>query len=122
MLDEASPMPLYAQIIARIRHAIAIREMAPGEQLPTVRQLAVDLCVNPNTVARAYDELERAGVIETRRGRGTFVSTAGASERASETPWRLSLIVQDAVAQAEAIGSSALDLADAMADYVRRRK
>ena len=67
-------MPLYAQLEQTIRFAIATGKLRIGERLPTVRQLAVDLRVNANTVAKVYAELERAGVLETRRGVGTFVS------------------------------------------------
>jgi GntR family transcriptional regulator len=68
-----NPMPIYAQLIRAIRFAIATEQIRVGEQLPTVRQLAVDLKINANTVAKVYAELERAGVLETRRGIGTFV-------------------------------------------------
>jgi GntR family transcriptional regulator len=73
-IDPSSPVPLHAQLAERIRLAIATGRLAPGDRLPTVRQLAVDLRVNSNTVARVYMELERAGVLETRRGLGTFVA------------------------------------------------
>ena len=67
-------MPLYAQLTRAIRFAIATGRLRVGEQLPTVRQLAVELRVNANTVAKVYAELERTGILETRRGVGTFVS------------------------------------------------
>jgi len=73
-VNAADPMPLYAQLERAIRFAIATERLRVGEQLPTVRQLAVDLRVNANTVAKVYAELERAGLVETRRGVGTFVS------------------------------------------------
>src|SRR5262245_21034769 len=73
MVDARSPVPLHAQITEGIHLAIGRGELKAGDQLPTVRQLAVDLRVNSNTVARVYGELERAGVLETQRGRGTFV-------------------------------------------------
>ncbi len=73
-LDPRSPVPLPAQIAGAIQLAIARGDAAPGDQLPTVRQLSVELRVNANTVARVYAELERDGVLETRRGRGTFVA------------------------------------------------
>jgi len=73
-IDSRHPTPLYAQLERSIRFAIATGKLRIGEQLPTVRQLAVDLRVNANTVAKVYAELERAGVLETRRGVGTFVS------------------------------------------------
>ena len=67
------PTPLYAQLERAIRFAIATERLRIGQQLPTVRQLAVDLRINANTVAKVYAELERAGIVETRRGIGTFV-------------------------------------------------
>ena len=67
------PTPIYAQLERAIRFAIATERFRVGEQLPTVRQLAVDLRINANTVAKVYTELERVGILETRRGIGTFV-------------------------------------------------
>ena len=72
-VDSTSPTPIYAQLDRSIRAAIATGELGQGAQLPTVRQLAVDLAVNANTVARVYAQLERDGILETRRGVGTFV-------------------------------------------------
>ena len=72
-VDSAHPTPLYHQLDRAIRFAIATGKLAIGDQLPTVRQLAVDLRINANTVAKVYVELERAGILETRRGVGTFV-------------------------------------------------
>jgi GntR family transcriptional regulator len=72
-LSPSHPMPLYAQLTRAIKFAIATGRLQIGEQLPTVRQLAVELRVNANTVAKVYAELERSGVLETRRGVGTFV-------------------------------------------------
>ena len=73
VVDSTSPTPIYAQLDRSIRAAIATGELQSGSQLPTVRQLAVDLAVNANTVARVYAQLERDGILETRRGVGTFV-------------------------------------------------
>src|SRR5205807_5606568 len=81
-IDANHPTPLYAQLESAIRFAIATGKLRIGEQLPTVRQLAVELRINANTVAKVYAELERAGVVETRRGVGTFV-TARPAEAAS---------------------------------------
>ena len=72
-INAADPMPLYAQLERSIKFAIATGKLRIGDQLPTVRQMAVDLKINANTVAKVYAELERAGVVETRRGVGTFV-------------------------------------------------
>jgi GntR family transcriptional regulator len=73
VVDPTSPTPIYAQLDRSIRAAIATGVLEPGAQLPTVRQLAVDLAVNANTVARVYAQLERDGILETQRGVGTFV-------------------------------------------------
>ncbi|TDA68837.1 MAG: GntR family transcriptional regulator [Clostridia bacterium] len=73
-VDPAAGTPLYQQIIEEIKTAIQRGALAPGERLPSVRQLSLDLTVNPNTVARAYLELEREGFITTARGTGTFVA------------------------------------------------
>lgn len=73
VVDSASPTPIYAQLDRAIRASIATGELKSGAQLPTVRQLAVDLAVNANTVAKVYAQLERDGILETRRGVGTFV-------------------------------------------------
>ena len=83
-IDPSDPTPLYAQLERAIRVAIATGRLRPGGRLPTVRQLAVDLRINANTVAKVYAELERSGVLETRRGIGTFarVADAGAASRA----------------------------------------
>src|SRR5881409_868223 len=81
-VDANHPTPLYHQLERSIRFAIATGKLRIGEQLPTVRQLAVEFRINANTVAKVYAELERAGVVETRRGVGTFV-TARPNEAAS---------------------------------------
>ena len=75
-VDSKSPTPIYAQLDRSIRAAIATGSLQAGMQLPTVRQLAVDLAVNANTVAKVYAQLERDGILETRRGVGTFVREA----------------------------------------------
>ena len=79
-LDPRDPTPIYAQLDRSLRAAIASGRLKVGEQLPTVRQLAVDLRVNPNTVAQAYRELERAGVVYVRRGQGSFVAQVSADD------------------------------------------
>jgi GntR family transcriptional regulator len=79
-VDTRSGVPIYLQIIEQIKRSVALGVLAPGEQLPTVKQLALDLTVNPNTVARAYRELERDEVIETAPGRGSFVRGNGVAQ------------------------------------------
>ncbi len=77
-IDQRDPTPIYAQLERGVRAAIATGRLHPGDQLPTVRQMAVELQVNANTVARVYAELERSGVIETKRGVGSFISATPA--------------------------------------------
>lgn len=107
-VDPTHPLPIYAQLDRAIRAAVATGKLAPGEQLPTVRQLAVDLSVNANTVARVYLELERAGIVETRRGVGTFVAatppTVGA---APARTGELQALIRRALDEAAAKGFSA---------------
>jgi len=84
-IDAEDPMPIHAQLDRAIQFAILTGRLRVGDQLPTVRQLAVDLKINANTVAKVYGELERRGILETRRGVGTFVreQISGAEELAS---------------------------------------
>ena len=72
-LDPRSSDPIYLQVVEQIKHLIAVGQLKPADQLPTVRQLAIELRVNPNTVARAYTQLAEEGVISTQQGRGTYV-------------------------------------------------
>ncbi len=81
VIDTADPRPIYVQIMDEIRRAIVLETLAADEALPSVRQLAVQLRVNPNTVAQAYRELERQGVVEMRRGQGTFALRGMANGR-----------------------------------------
>jgi GntR family transcriptional regulator len=78
-VDPRSGVPLYLQLIEQVKRHVALGSLAPGEQLPTVKALALDLTINPNTVARAYRDLERDGIIETSPGRGSFVNSNGSS-------------------------------------------
>jgi GntR family transcriptional regulator len=103
--------PLHAQLERGIRVAIASGRLKPGDQLPTVRQLAVDLRINANTVAKVYAHLERSGTVETRRGVGTFISDGhepGRNEEAREAELRA--IAMRALAEASAHGFTAADL------------
>jgi GntR family transcriptional regulator len=84
-VDPTDPRAIYVQIMDEVRRALVLGTLAPGDPLPSVRQLAVELRVNPNTVAQAYRELERQSVVHVRRGQGTYVSEAsrnGADRRA----------------------------------------
>lgn len=106
-LDAADPLPLYAQLEKGIRLAIATGQLHTSDQLPTVRQLAVDLRVNANTVAKVYAELERAGLLETRRGVGTFVRGGSAEDTAESVRQRqLQGLADRFVLDAAALGFS----------------
>jgi GntR family transcriptional regulator len=110
-IDPRSPLPLYAQLEHTIRAAVASGALKPGDQLPTVRQLAVDLRVNANTVARVYAELERAGMVSTQRGRGTFVLQATPpSSPARQRERELRSLVDRTLSEAAALGIPARDL------------
>jgi GntR family transcriptional regulator len=106
-IDPRDATPIYAQLDRGLRAAIAIGRLHPGDQLPTVRQLAVDLRVNANTVARVYNELERDGVLETRRGVGSFVAATRLQARpAAEHSRSLRAFVTRVLADAAAVGFS----------------
>jgi GntR family transcriptional regulator len=80
-VDPRSGVPIYLQLIEQVKRGVALGTLAAGEQLPTVKALALELTVNPNTVARAYRDLEHDGVIETSPGRGSFVRANGTASR-----------------------------------------
>ena len=110
-IDPSDVTPLHAQLERSIRAAIASRRLKPGDQLPTVRQLAVALRINANTVAKVYSQLERAGALGTRRGVGTFIADAPEHHRnQSARESELRAIVMRALADASARGFSAADL------------
>lgn len=118
-INQADPTPLYAQLNRAIQFAIAIGKLGIGDQLPTVRQLAVDLRINANTVAKVYAELERTGVVETRRGVGTFVCARhfpARQKRRQESELRE--FADRVIAEAGALGFSLDDLID----QIERRK
>ena len=91
-LDPKSGVPFYRQIIDQIRYGIASRNWKMGEQLPTVRSLAVKLKVNPNTVSKAYRELEIQNILETQQGTGTFIGSAEIKIPAAERQNKLQSI------------------------------
>ena len=118
-LDPRDATPIYAQLERGLRAAIAAGRLRPGDQLPTVRQLAVDLRVNANTVARVYSDLERAGVLETRRGVGSFVrATADQARPRREHERRLRALVTRVLADAAAAGFTAADIAAEIAAII----
>jgi GntR family transcriptional regulator len=111
VLDPRDATPLYAQLERALRAAIAAGRLRAGDQLPTVRQLAVDLRINANTVARVYADLERNGVLETRRGVGSFVRASAADARPRhEHERRLRAFVTRLLADAAAAGFTPKEL------------
>jgi len=109
-IDPSSGTPIYRQIVDQVRQAVAGGTLRPGDRLPPVRDLAVELAVNPNTVARAYQDLERDGVIETSRGRGTFVASGAAKVAEAERVERLGPVLDRVIAEAYLLGISEDDL------------
>jgi len=104
LLDLHTGVPVYRQIIDQVRGGLASGALRTGDQLPTVRQLAVDLAINPNTVVRAYKELEFGGVLETHQGTGTFISAQKPPDAKAERERQLNQIVSDTVSRAGAAG------------------
>ena len=122
-IDPRDRTPIYAQLERGLRAAIATRRLGPGDQLPTVRQLAVDLQVNANTVARVYSELERAGVIETRRGVGSFISaTPAQAHPPQQHERRLRAFVTRVLADADAAGFTVSDVLAALNAHRKEHK
>src|ERR1700719_858164 len=103
-LDLHSGVPVYRQIIDQVRGGMASGTLAAGDQLPTVRQLAVDLEINPNTVMRAYRELELGGMLETHQGTGTFISDKKISRNNAERERQLDQLAGEIAARAGAAG------------------
>ena len=115
-LDMASGVPVYRQIIDQVTGGMAAGTLAPGDQLPTVRQVAVDLSINPNTVVRAYRELEIREVLETQQGTGTFISRKKIKQDEVERRRQLARIVSDFVARAGAAGFTLEELREELDD------
>jgi GntR family transcriptional regulator len=112
LIDNADARPIYLQIMDEIRRGIVLGTLRPEDALPSVRQLAVDLRVNPNTVAQAYRELERDGVVYVRRGQGTFVSPVQAN--GDERRKLLRGVAERALLDAHRNGAGAEELIDAI--------
>jgi len=104
-IDPESRVPIYAQIVEQVKSQIAAGQLTPGDQLPTIRQLAADLRVNFNTVVRAYFELEREGLISTQRGRGTFVADSTEEEALAQMrDEKMELIITAALEELHSLG------------------
>jgi len=117
-IDGKSGVPYYRQIIEQLKFAIARGDMQPGDRLPTVRQLAVDLSINPNTVIRAYRELEIEGILDTQQGSGTFIGDRQPDIDPMEKQRMLDQILTDLLARASAYGYTLEDVLEGL----RQRK
>jgi GntR family transcriptional regulator len=111
-VDLKSGVPIYRQIIDQVRSAIATGTLGPGDRLPTVRQLSVDLSVNPNTVSRAYNELELTGIVQTHMGSGTFIGDKRVERDEVERRRMLDQICQDFLSRASSHGFTLEDILD----------
>src|SRR5512142_1030112 len=120
-LDPGSGVPLYRQIIDQVLLAVADGRLAPGVQLPTVRQLAVDLAVNLNTIARAYREMEIRGIVETQQGTGTFVASRPRETASAERRKSLERLVEEFLARMAAQGFRSEEVAAALTRRVGAR-
>jgi GntR family transcriptional regulator len=115
-LDPKSGVPFYKQIILQIEIAIADGRLKTGDQLPTVRGLAVDLSLNPNTVARAYNELEIRGIVTTQQGSGTFISDKQIEISEVERERILAELMRTCVSHASSYGFTIREIIDYLKD------
>src|ERR1700734_3011287 len=115
-LDAHSGVPVYRQLIDQVQAAIASGALAAGDQLPTVRQVAVDLTINPNTVSRAYREMEIRGLLDTEQGTGTFVADRKVEFSKDERERMLGQLVGEFVSRAGAAGFTLKQLVKALQD------
>jgi GntR family transcriptional regulator len=113
--------PIYLQLIRQIKHAVITGSLERGAQLPSVRQLAGELVINPNTVVRAYRELEHAGMLEGVAGKGWFVSYGALRLRDEERRRRLQEFIDQLWAEGRSLGYSSDELAEIVAEALRER-
>ena len=116
-LDLHSGVPVYRQIMDQVVGGIAAGALSEGDQLPTVRQLAVDLSVNPNTVIRAYRELEIRGVLDTQQGTGTFITHQKPQRDTAERQRRLNQLVGEFMARAGTAGFTVEELLEELQEF-----
>ena len=109
-LNPSSGSPLYLQLIEHLKHSIESGAIRPGEQLPSVRRMAEDMLINPNTVVRAYKELEIRGLLDTHHGTGTFIGNTKVERSELEHQRRLNQLVGEFVARAGAAGFTVEEL------------
>ncbi|MBM3726206.1 MAG: GntR family transcriptional regulator [Acidobacteria bacterium] len=118
-LDLATGVPVYRQLIDQVLAAIATGQLRGNDQLPTVRQVAVDLSINPNTVVRAYKELEIRGMLTTQQGTGTFITPARVEVDELELSRRLDRLAGECAARAGAEGFTVAQLRARLRDFVK---
>jgi GntR family transcriptional regulator len=119
-IDHKSGVPIYVQIMNHVKHLIATGVLTPGQQLPTIRQLAVDITVNLNTVAHAYAELEREGLLTIQRGRGTFIAEPeNGPDLTQMRNSKLQTLVDNLFAESLGLGYDVQEVQRAVADQVR---
>jgi GntR family transcriptional regulator len=121
-LDAHSGVPVYRQLIDQVQAGIASGALASGHQLPTVRQVAVDLAINPNTVLRAYRELEIRGVLDTQQGTGTFISDRKIEPDKRERERLLEQLVGEFVARAGAGGFTVQQLIESLSERLTEKR
>ena len=116
-LDQHSGVPVYRQLIDQVQGAIATEALVPGDQLPTVRHVAVELAINPNTVMRAYREMEIRGILDTQQGTGTFVANRPPELKKGDRQRQLRQMVAEFVARAGAAGVTLGELIDELKGF-----
>ena len=113
-LDDHSGVPVYRQLIDQVQGAIATGALRPGNQLPTVRLVAVELAINPNTVLRAYREMEIRGILDTQQGTGTFIADRQAEPSKEERERKRAQLVSEFVSRAGSAGLTVKELIEAL--------
>ena len=121
-LDSHSGVPVYRQLIDQVQGGLASGTLAGGVQLPTVRQVAVELAINPNTVLRAYRELEIRGVLDSQQGTGTFIAERKTKPDDAERDRRLEQLVGEFVARAGAGGFTVRELVQRLSEQETKRR
>jgi GntR family transcriptional regulator len=119
-LDAHSGVPVYRQLIDQVQGAVASGSLSPGDQLPTVRHVAIELAINPNTVSRAYREMEIRGMLDTQQGTGTFVAEQKVELSKEVRDRQLGQLVNEFVSRAGSTGITVNELIDALREFSQR--
>ena len=120
-INPKSAVPIYRQIMDQIRRGVAAGTLAPGDQLPSVRELAAQLLINPNTAARVYRDLERDGLLETRRGQGTYISADASAMAESERKRIIAERLEEVAREVRAFALSEEEALRLFRDILNRR-